>query len=210
MAIRDNRIQEVLKRYSSIQDTNNEKILTAQQKKAMVEELKKLYDSLTEVEKCDVLVPADWRFVSDHAILHDEVSTGNVVYDLAYNWPKNDGFYGKPSRATLLQNEEYDRIGGPKGKFLAPLSDSGVSQTYFERALPYYIPERNICDSPAYHRYKVIMAYSGEGISEDKSVLRGVVAPAFWNNPKDGGGTQVKLPRKINQLGSVLNDITKS
>lgn len=209
MAIRNLRIQEILKRYSVLQSQNEADLLTEAQKQSLVAELKKVYDSMPVVEKCDVLVPANWQFIADHAICYDEVSSGVTVYDLLYKWPPNDGFVGQPSKSTLSMDEEYDRIGSAKGKYLAPISETGKPASYLERALPYYIPEENICDSPSYHRYRVRLVYSGED-SRDKNVLQGIVAHAFWNNPDDGGGIQIKLPKSINKLRGVLYEISCS
>lgn len=206
MAVRVQRIQEILQFYYSVQENSEERALSAEQKEKMVDELKKAYDALDDFEKQDVLIPAKGAFLKNRSIKSDTVGTGETIYDFDYQWPSNDGFEGTPVESILLPNEKYDRIGGPKGRYVAPLNPDGTASSYQTRALPYYIPEADITNSPAYHCYKVIREYSGDRSSKNGRVYRGKVTHAFWNDPDDGGGIQVKLPKSIKDLGGVLSD----
>lgn len=118
-------------------------------------------------------------------------------YVIRYRWPEEtlvkDGFAGDEVETELLPGEEYDRIGGEGGRFLSPLID-GEPQSYFSRAIPYYVPEKDIRENPSYHRYKIGARYT------DSKCKRGTVAPAFWQNPPDGGGIQVSMGKSIETI----------
>lgn len=200
------KILDILERYYKIQEVSPSKTLTRSQITNMVGELIRAYDSLDISDRRDVLVPAKADFVEDHAIKANMLSTGRYRYEINYKWPPNNGFQDSFKRATLYPGEEYDRIGGPTGLYMSPLGADGMPESYLARALPYYLPESDITKSPAYHRYKVISQYKGTGPNITESVLRGIIAHAFWNNPLDGGGTQVKLPVNIKKLGAILNE----
>lgn len=193
--------------YFNIQEKNIRKILTLVQKEELVSELISAYNSLSSMEKLDVLIPARAEFVEDRAIKADKVGSKKYRYEVNYKWPPNDGFRGACKRITLIPGYEYDRIGSPKGSFIAPITKTGTPLSFLSRAIPYYIPESNIADSPAYHRYRVISQYQGIGLSDKESVLQGIVAHAFWYDPDDGGGTQVKLPKRIKELGAVFDEV---
>lgn len=207
MVILNMEILSVLKYYFKLQNKRPDKVLSDIEKEEMVQTLKKIYDSLSNREKCDVLVPAKWDVVSDHAILFDmDDISGEERYDISYKWPPHDGFKnGECSRSLLLRGEEYDRIGANTGKYLAPITKDGRISTYLERAIPYYIPESDITQNPSYHRYTVIKNYGDENEPDSNAVFRGLVAQAFWTNPDDGGGEQVKLSKTIGELREVLN-----
>lgn len=200
-------LQKILEHYYfDIQEKSASKTLSDHQKEKLVKDLISAYNSLKNDEKRDVLVPAKWQFLDDRAIRADQVGSKRYRYDIRYNWPPNDGFEDF-SRLTLIPGSEYDRIGGSKGTFLAPIAKNGEPLSFLARALPYYIPETNISNSPAYHRYRVLLQYQGYGSSDRESVLQGLTAHAFWCNPDDGGGVQVKLPKRIKELGGVLDEI---
>lgn len=196
--------------FFEIQEKDIKKELSTEQKRHLVSELILAYNSLSNIEKSDVLIPAKSEFLENHAIKADEVGSHQYRFDLNYKWPPNDGFEGARAKVILKPNCEYDRIGSPRGVFIAPIPDSGIPASFLSRAIPYYIPEKNIADSPAYHRYRVGSQYSGIGSSEKESVLQGVIAHAFWCNPDDGGGTQLKLPERITALGGVLNEVKEN
>lgn len=199
-------IEELLQNYYRIQ-RNSGDILTAQEKGDLVKALIAAYDALSPAEKGDVLVPASGEFLKDCAIKAEKMADGKYRFDINYKWPPNDGFVGVPQRIALTTESEYDRIGSCKGKFLSPISRSGKPEQYLSRALPYYIPEPNIADSPAYHRYRIKSQYGGDTSSGDGIVLQGIIAQAFWRCPDDGGGVQVKLPVYINRLGGVFDEV---
>ncbi len=200
------KIEKLLQNYYMLQKISGG-ALTAEKKEELVEALIAAYNALSSEEKCDVLVPASCGFVRDCAIKAEKMADGRYRYDINYKWPPNDGFVGSPKRITLTTDSEYDRIGSCKGKFLSPMSRKGKPEPYLSRALPYYIPEPNITDSPAYHRYRIKSQYGGDTSSGDNPVLQGTIAQAFWRCPDDGGGVQVKLPVYINRLGGVFDEL---
>lgn len=200
-------LEKILCHYYNIQERNSNKNLTLGQKKELVKELVNTYNTLSNIEKIDILVPAKWQFVEDHAIKADIVGSGKYRYEINYKWPPNNGFEGPVDKITLMPGSEYDRIGGNKGTFLAPVLTKGGVESFLARAIPYYVPEANISDNPAYHRYRVIKQYQGSSLGTKDFVLQGVIAHAFWCSPDDGGGIQVKLPKRIVELGGVLSEI---
>lgn len=197
-------LREILEYYYGIQENTCGKILTLEQKEKLVRSLISAYTNLTKEDRRDVLVPAQGKFVKDHAIRADLVSSGKYIYEINYNWPPDDGFQGPSYPVSLMPGEEYDRIGSARGVFIAPISADGEIVSFLERALPYHIPESNICDNPSYHRYRVVSIYKGETSTREKSVLRGKISQAFWRDPDDGGGEQIRLPKRIRELGDVL------
>lgn len=200
-------LENILMHYYALQDRHYGKILTINQRKGLVEELISAYNTLPYIMKRDVLIPAKWQFLKDHAINADQVGSKKYRYEINYRWPPNDGFKDFFDKIVLKPGYEYDRIGGNKGVFLAPIPEGGDLVSFLERALPYYVPETDISNSPAYHRYKVVAEYHGFGPDDRSSVLQGTTAHAFWVNPDDGGGIQVKLPRRIRELGGILSEI---
>lgn len=200
-------IEIILQHYYELQENNKERILSEEQRQNFVGELINAYNSLSKSEKCDVLVPANWKFLKEHAISSDQAGSKKYIYSINYKWPPNNGFADSFEKITLLPGQEYDRVGGPKGRFIAPLNEDGSAVSFLARAIPYYIPELNVNDSPAYHRYRVISAYRGVGSGDMQSVLQGKIASAFWHDPDDGGATQVKLPLKVYELKDVLYEI---
>lgn len=102
-------------------------------------------------------------------------------------YPMNDGFVGEPKKITLKAGSiVLDRYGGERGTFVA------IYGTALEmRALP-----RGSRKNTEYHIYI---------ITEDlEGVLAGKTAP--WFNQK-GGGMQFKLPDKIVNLRSHLQEV---
>lgn len=180
---------DIIKCYYDKQKKQDGEKLTPDQKDELVKKLLEAYDNLPREEKTDVLVPARGDFLEDAAI-QVAILIGEDIYSFVYRWPDNNGFAGDEIPSELLPGEEYDRIGGEWGRYLAPLIE-GKPQPYLSRAIPYYIPEKNIQDNPAYHRYKIIKRYT------DSKCKRGTIATAFWKNPLDGGGIQVCLEMSI-------------
>lgn len=173
--------------------------LTEPQKRDMTDALLEAYRTLSFEEKIDLLIPAKAEFIADSAVVAHGVADG-VTYSIRYKWPTEceitDGFEGEATPKTLQTGEEYDRIGGETGRFMCPL-ENGVPQLYHRRAIPYYIPEEDISQSPAYHRYKIGATYS------DSKCRYGRIAPAFWKDGQDfidGGGTQVSLGCSISSI----------
>lgn len=202
------KIEEIIKRYYQIQKRSINGTLSTEQKKQFVNELIFAYNSLDHAERVDVLIPAKWQFLADRAIASEMGHDGDPIYEINYKWPLNNGFAGAYQKITLKPNDEYDRIGGKIGRFIAPLPKNGVPTSFLERAIPYYIPETDITKSPAYHRYRIVSQYSRIEKSEERSgmkkedifVLQGEIAHAFWRNPDDGGGIQVRIPKGIDEL----------
>ena len=102
-------------------------------------------------------------------------------------YPLNDGFIGEPKKITLKAGSiVLDRYGGEKGTFVATYG------TALEmRALP-----RGSRKNTEYHIYIVTEDLEG--------VFAGKTAP--WFNQK-GGGMQFKLPDKIVNLKSHLQEV---
>ena len=179
--------------------SNNE--LTDEDRAALVAQLIKAYNQLRTEEKRDVLIPADDMFLRKTAIGKEVLFDGAEEYYFLYNWPL-DEFSGHRQASELKAGEQYDRIGGEEGCYLSPLKEDGSPEPYLARALPYFIPEEQITDSPSYHCYTIRKPYAGEA---EKPVLRGTVASAFrLTEPRDGGGIQVKLPKPIDALKGVF------
>lgn len=196
------RIVEVLEKYYNLQE-KSAGYLSDAQKTLFVSDLIRIYNSLDYTEKIDVVIPAKQEFLAKRAIVVDRLSNNKIHYDIIYKWPPNNGFDGNTENVVLKNGQVYDRIGSNEGRYISPLSKNGVPLSYLERALPYYIPEANIVDSPAYHRYKIKTDYSGNG---KHKVIQGKIAQAFWTAPDDGGGIQVCLPEFVCNLRMVFAD----
>lgn len=176
---------------------------TNNRRRNLVRRLKTAYDELPFAQKVDVLVPADYHFLTEDAVKSDPISGLVNGYSIWYQWPDNDGFDGAKAISSLAQDEIYDRIGGEEGSFLTPLLE-GKTQTFLMRAIPYYVPEQDITSNPSYHQFRVKVNYESQ-------VFRGRIAPAFWHNPNDGGGVQVKIGKTIKVLKrlGVLEDVKR-
>ncbi len=169
-------LARILESFYNVQERNKNRVLNASEKEQLVQELISAYNILSDAGKYDVLVPAKCEFLNDRAINADMVSSGSYKYEISYKWPPNDGFQGLPQTITLKPGSAYDRIGSSKGRYLSPVSIGGECSSYLARAIPYYIPEKDICDNPAYHRYKVVSEYRGVGSKISESVLEGILS----------------------------------
>lgn len=195
-------LYEVFQRYYELQKSRDSG-LTVEQQEGFVNELIRTYNSLSRELKQDVLIPAESQFLkSNYPIYSDTNASMEQEFDVNYIRPDNDGFAGKCETHKLQNGELYDRIGSCEGRYVAPLVN-GEPQSFQSRAIPYYIPERDIRDNPAYHVYRVQMTDSSKQIE----AKLGNVAPAY--KPDFGNGTQVLLPKPICVLGDVLKDETK-
>lgn len=184
-------ILKIIRHYYIIQaDQNNE--LTKTQKDQFVKELVGAYNALSPKEKTDVLVPERGEFLKDTAITV-ALAIANPQFSIRYRWPGGDGFAGDEKPTELLPGEEYDRLGGEWGRFLSPLVE-GKPQSCLSRAIPYYVPEKDISQNPAYHRYKIGTRYT------DNQCRRGTISSAFREDPQDGGGIQVSLGKTIKEI----------
>lgn len=183
------------------QTASSDNTLTDEDRAALVQQLTQAYNQLRTEDRRDVLIPADHLFLRKTAIGKEVLFDGAEEYYFLYNWPL-DEFSGPRQASELKEGEQYDRIGGEEGRYLSPLKEDGTPEPYLARALPYYIPETQITDSPSYHCYTIKKSYAGEA---ERPVLRGIVASAFrQTEPKDGGGIQVKLPKPIDALKGVF------
>ena len=98
------------------------------------------------------------------------------------DWPKNDGFIGKPQRQTLKQGETIDRFGSKtgtkdRGHFLSP-----ANTPYGDRALPYDSSKMK------YAKYEVVKEFE---------VSSGKAAP--WFDEK-GDGFQYQTDMSVRDL----------
>ena len=223
-------LTKIMERYYFIQQIMRGKTLSAKQKDTLVKKLILAYNTLDPLEKVDVLIPAKGEFLSDRALSRTKATakTGKKihVYSFRYCWGRFsgdiDGFSDQPTPIALLPGEEYDRIGASTGKYLSPILQSRVA-TYLDRAIPYYFPEKDIKDNPSYHRFQVTREIPDVAMSMPTDVptennarksfpfpLRGTIAHAFWTNPDDGGGIQVKLPKSISSYRGAINEIRNS
>ena len=175
-------------------------LLNSEEKEVLVKQLISVYEKLEKKQKIDLLIPARATFLEDTAIGKEVLVDGTVDYFFRYKWPSNP-FDGTSFEYKLSIGEQYDRIGGEGGRYLSPIKDDGTPETYLARAIPYYIPEVNISENPSYHRYTIKSSYVGEN---GKPIRKGVVAHAFYTNPKDGGGIQIVLPKPISSLKKVF------
>lgn len=183
------------------QVARSDNTLTNEERDGLVAQLIATYDKLRIEDKRDVLIPADGTYLKETAIGKEVLLDGTEEYFFQYNWPL-DEFDGLRHEYTLKEGEQYDRIGGEEGRYLSPLKEDGSPESYLARALPYYIPEARLTDSPSYHCYTIKNPYAGE---TGKPVLKGIIANAFrQTEPKDGGGIQVKLPLPIKALKGVF------
>lgn len=160
-------------------------ILTECEIDILVEALKREYDQLYFEEKIDLLIPAKGKYIKNSAIIVSINDSANI-YLFQYNWNvgKNKEFDGSV-KEVRLKEQEYDRIGAPTGTYLSPIYN-GIPYSCKARAIPYYIPENPISDSPAYHKY---FANKNEEI-----VDFGIVASTFEKgNNCDGGADQIRL-----------------
>lgn len=140
------------------------------------------------------LVPPTDEFIESIAKMYGMTYTkGKEGEDRFYSdddepiYPLNDGFIGEPKKITLKAGSiVLDRYGGEKGTFVATYG------TALEmRALP-----RGSRKNTEYHIYIVTEDLEG--------VFAGKTAP--WFNQK-GGGMQFKLPDKIVNLKSHLQEV---
>lgn len=196
----------VLEKYFKIQFENGKK-LSDDVKENFVEEMKRIYDSMLPEEKVDILVPARGNYLKNKAIKKESNPKLEIKYYIRYKWPDNpdDSFLGGHKEITLKIGEQYDRLGPPDGKYVCPLSPSDKPQSVRARAVPYYIPEDDICTSPAYHKYVVAKCY-GKAVGD--IVKFGKIAPVFETDPPDGGGTQIEFSKCISDLlkGDILHE----
>lgn len=190
-------LQDILEKYYEIQEKSSKKALTPSQKKGLVKELISEYNNLVYTDKIDVLVPAKWEFLEERCIGRDIVSSKKIRYVIFYRWPPNNGFDGTTSSITLKRGKVYDRLGSSHGFFLSPVPRVGSVASVLDRAIPYYIPEKDITQNPAYHRYEVVYP---SGQKPYLTAQCGKTAHAFWCNPDDGGGIQIKMPQRIKFL----------
>lgn len=183
------------------QTASDDETLSDEEIDILVTQLIEAYDRLRTEDRRDVLIPADSAFLKKTAIGKEVLLDGAEEYFFRYNWPL-DEFDGPRQEYELKEGEQYDRIGGEEGRYLSPLKEDGSPESYLARALPYYIPEAQITDSPSYHCYTIRKPYAGDA---DQPVLRGIVANAFRKTePRDGGGIQVLLPKPIEELKGVF------
>ena len=197
-----NELYEIFQRYYKLQ-MSSESGLTVEQQERFVKELICTYNSLPRDLKQDVLIPAESQFLTNHfPIFSDSIASMEQEFEVDYIRPDNDGFAGNCEAIELQNGELYDRIGSCMGRYVAPFVD-GKPQSFKSRAIPYYIPEMDIRDNPAYHVYRVHMTHKSKPVK----AKRGKVAPAY--KPDYGNGTQVLLPKRICVLGDVLKDETK-
>ena len=170
--------------YFKVQQNDPNHILSDKQKDNLAKRLIKAYDSLSLEDKKDILVPAKGEYIQDHAITCEKTGSGiNYRININYKWPRYDGFRTDIHEVSLTPGGEYDRLGNTNGRFLSPLFSDGSSASFLERALPYYVPEDDIRNNPAYHKYRVRDDYEDYG---DVTFLEGEIAHAFWDNPDDG------------------------
>ena len=175
--------------------------LTNEEKKALVEALKTAYDREKDISKVDILVPASEAYCREEALTI--YYGGNIAYSINYKWDKaTDSEFDGPVYELPLEEREYDRIGAPTGTYLSPVFN-GVPYSCKERALPYYIPEEPISNSPSYHKYYATR--------NDLTVDYGKVAPMFDKGESpDGGAFQVRLKnnKSVGNLRKehILND----
>ena len=94
-----------------------------------------------------------------------------------YDFPKRDGFAGRPRMLVLRPGTVIDRFGHPGGSFLAPADAS-----YMGRAIPY-----DRLKMP-YYRYQVLKP------------LRVAAGPAAAWFDQPGGGIQYKTGRRVGEL----------
>lgn len=179
----------ILEYYYKLQRSEKDTLSDARCKR-LAKELISAYDGLERTERTDVLVPAEGAYMKPRAIKKKNLLDGSATFEIKYRWPPNDGFSGSVTPTDLEQDEQYDRLGNEDGRFLAPLVGDDP-QPLSARAIPYYIPEADIRDNPAYHLYTVKKPYR----DRREAVLRGGIAQAFQKSPPDGGGTQICLPK---------------
>ena len=190
--------------YYRIQCIN--KKLSPEQKNQMAKKLIYAYNRLPKVNKKDILVPADGNFMKNKAIVETYGYNHKKQYEIAYEFPEKNGFLGIPTTKDLNAGEVFDRIGAASGRYLSPIIN-GKPQNALQRALPYYLPEKDISKNPSYHRYKVSRnVYLPEfKNSKYRKTKVGKVSPAFF--PFDGGGVQVLLVTSVKNLKRIIYEI---
>ena len=163
--------------------------------------MKQCYNSLRRDEKVDILIPERAEWLQPIALTKYSSVEYTISWAFKYNWPKKN-WEGDQERIELKRGEVYDRIGSKHGKYVSPIINNKPF-SFLERALPYYIPEENISDSPAYHRYSIINPY---GSATSDEAVKSVVAKAFHENPRDGGGLQVEFKMHLDEIKGVFLD----
>ena len=129
------------------------------------------------------------------------------VYEFLYKFPDDGGFEEEPEIVKLEKGNIYDRIGSSEGRFMCPLIN-GIPQSYLQRAIPYYVPEKDtdITKNPSYHRY-IVKKDFGEGDIEGIIAKTGKIASCFWKEPDDGGGIQIELSRPIEETKDLFDEV---
>lgn len=170
---------------------------TIAEKECLVNDAIQAYKLLpTDVlRSTDALVPASPEYLEDVAVaLRDgEIETDD--FEFKYKWPSNEGFdpaAGARTPDTFKEGVFYDRIGSPYGHYLAPFTENDLPLPYIKRALPYYIPEDDFTDNPAYHLYRAKCTYQK---SPGEIIESGTIAPAFAEG--DGRGKQLYTQRSV-------------
>lgn len=191
-------ISAILKKYFRNKDLSSQKI-----RAQLVVELQAAYDSCTTEEKVDVLVPAYEAFLDKEKCIRDIPQQSRYGEDfepllyIAYAWAIDivDGFNKKPKPFKPKKGMLVDRIGDNLGTFVCLVPTKRDPYDKYERAIPYYIPEDDITQNPAYHIYKLTS-------SEIKNARIGDTAPQFWDlfNIKSGGAKQIKFSEQIREL----------
>ena len=179
-----------------------------------VVKVKAAYDRLPYNQRVDVLVPVSAGFLKPNPIRKEPNSayglsnrSGDVeqksktYFYFDYDWDTSeDGSEAGMFDAEWYVGDMFDRVGPPNGSFLCPVEEGRVYSAE-ERAVPYYIPEKSIQQSPSYHMYEIINVV--EGVTLQKGKIARFKNPI--GNDLSGGGIQARFVSK--EKGSPLQFI---
>lgn len=189
-------LSNIITRFYEIQQKNGK--LSVLQKNLFVYSMKLAYNHLSFSEKVDILIPDKAEYLTDNPISSESTSSGNMSYFLSYRFPPSDGFVNGTREVAIFKiGETYDRLGGIHGRFLSPVINGHI-ESALARAIPYYVPEKNIEDNPSYHIYVVKKQYPR--VPRIDTLSKGTIAPAFRENPCDGGGVQYLSKERLISL----------
>ena len=229
------RLKEVYDKYYDAADDygvddygNSCAILSPEQKKNMVNELKQEYDNTPKEDRGNTFVPESSDYLKDGAISRAETADGNHSSWINYEWPDNDGFKtendidGNPvvdkQETTIHKGDVVDRVGHNGGRFTSPV-ENGEPGSVESRALPYHFTEGNIENEPSYHQFRAKGDITPENIQDkisnisdpvkqkslqrefdkgDGKTYEGEIGHAFADG--DGGGIQYHMPMSIQSL----------
>ncbi len=198
-------------------------ILSPEEKKSLVDELKHEYDDTPLDERGNDFVPESADYLKDSSISRQEAADGSQQLWINYKWPEEDGFKTKDgvvdkSEVTIQKGDVIDRVGHNGGRFTSPVKD-GKPYSTESRALPYYFTENNIENEPSYHQFRATdditpvnirdsinnvsdkekrASFQKEFNKSNGKTYEGEIGQAFSDD--DGGGIQYHMPMSIQSL----------